>query len=251
MNSFAVIRYFNYRKNVSFTILKTFDRIKTAEKYACSLAKKDFGKDLVKGVSERWVYVDSVLSYDGYTKGDGYDQYVYTVIEIPEPEYSYESESDYNSDEESYVESDEDESDDDDDELKIKRQDNGKYEWGFDLTDFADTGDREEGAEKFQELLDMFNLTFSRESNGFIWTNFYDDDWTEDKDALMLITGNNPITGEYTKDYNGKRNRDSEKGYLSYVGVTCNSRQTLKNFIEEFRSKATYIKGESNAREYI
>jgi hypothetical protein len=249
MNSFAVIRYFNYRKEVSFTILKTFDSIKNADKYAFKSARDDFGEEVIEGVSERWVYVDSVLSHGGYTKGDGYDQYVYTVIEIPEPEYSYdsESESDYNSDEES------------DEELEIEVQDNGKYEWGFDLTDFNDyekaEDDETNGAEKFQELLDMFNLKLKikNESKHYIsiesaytWTN-YDDDWSEDKNALMLVTANNPITGEYMNN----KVKDKEVGYLSYVGVTCNSRETLKHFIEEFRAKASYIKGESNFREYI
>ena len=92
MNSFAAIRYFNYRKNVSFRILKTFDNLKNAEQYAFNLAKDEFGEELVEGVSEEWVEVNSVLSHEGYTKRTGYDQYVYTVIEIPE-EDRYELES--------------------------------------------------------------------------------------------------------------------------------------------------------------
>ena len=93
MNSFAAIRYFNYRKNVSFRILKTFDNIKNAEEYAFNLAKDEFGEELVEGVSgQEYVEVYSVLSHEGYTKEDGYDDYVYTVIEIPEQDrYDLES----------------------------------------------------------------------------------------------------------------------------------------------------------------
>jgi hypothetical protein len=233
---YATIRYFNYRKEVSFTILKTFNSFKNADKYALKCAQDDFGeKNVIEGVSEQWVYVNGEI--EGYTRGDGYDQFVYTVIEIPEAED--ESEYEYESDSE------------DESELNIKKQENGKYEWGFDLTDFNDDEERETGSMKFQELLDIFNLKLSKESSGFIWVNT-DDLWSTNKDALMLVTGNNPLTGEYTLNpYSGERDRQNEKGYLSYVGVTCNSRETLQHFIEEFRNRASYIKGESNVREYI
>lgn len=82
---YAVIRYFNYRKDISFKILKTFNSLDQADNYALKCAEDDFGEgDVVQGVAERRVYVDEV--YDGYTKGDGYDYYVYSVIEIPEAE---------------------------------------------------------------------------------------------------------------------------------------------------------------------
>jgi hypothetical protein len=82
---YAVIRYFNYRKEVSFKILKTFNDFEKADTYALKCAEDDFGEDaVVQGVSEKWVYVDDVM--DGYTKGNGYDQFVYTVIEFDEPE---------------------------------------------------------------------------------------------------------------------------------------------------------------------
>lgn len=94
---YAVIRYFNYRKGVSFTILRTFNSLKRADNYALKCAEDDFGKDeVVQGVAERRVDVDEV--FDGYTKGDGYDYYVYSVIEILEPE---DDESDSESEDES------------------------------------------------------------------------------------------------------------------------------------------------------
>jgi hypothetical protein len=132
--------------------------------------------------------------------------------------------------------------------LKIKQRNNGKYEWGFDLTDFNDEYDDDydendnTGALKFQELLDRFKLNLCTESDGsFRWSN---------KDAsLVLITGHNPITGEYFRNSFKEKER---KGYAGYVGVTCNSSIVLDNFVLEFRDKAGYIKDESrNRRNYI
>ena len=54
--------------------------------------------------------------------------------------------------------------------------------------------------------------------------------------------------------YRGERirfRRSNEKGYLSYVGVSCNSRDVLECFIREFRNNATEIKEESDRRDYI
>lgn len=82
---YAVVRYFNYRKNVSFTILKTFNSIGNADKYALRCAQDEFGeKEVVEGVMERWIDLDEEI--EGYTEGDGYDKFVFTVIEIPKPE---------------------------------------------------------------------------------------------------------------------------------------------------------------------
>lgn len=81
---YAVIRYFNYRKNVSFTILKTFNSLEKADEFALKCAENDFGKDVVQGVREKRVYVNEI--FDGYTKGDGYDQHVYSVIKFDQPE---------------------------------------------------------------------------------------------------------------------------------------------------------------------
>jgi hypothetical protein len=82
---YAVVRYFNFRKDVSFAVLKTFNDLTRADHYAKECAREDYDDDeLVTGVSEEWVYVDNVVP--GYTQGDGYDQFVYTVIELPEPD---------------------------------------------------------------------------------------------------------------------------------------------------------------------
>ena len=85
MKMYAVVRYFNYRKEVTFTILRMFDCLKRAERYAFDCAKGEFGEEVVEGVSERWVGIDDEV-IDGYTKGDGYDKFVYTVIQCPKLE---------------------------------------------------------------------------------------------------------------------------------------------------------------------
>lgn len=212
---YAVIRYFNYRKGVSFTILQTFNSLTRADHYALKRAEDEFGsKDVVQGVSERWVHVDEVI--DGYTKGDGYDQFVYSVIEFNGPEEEEIEEVTG---------------------FKIKKQKNGKYEWGFDLTDFNDDSGKNKGASKFQELLNKFEMELVSMKEGFMWEN---------EGSIVMVTANNPLTGKHHNIH-----REIEKGYLSYVGISCESPEILQEFINEFRKNASYIKEESNARQYI
>ena len=131
--------------------------------------------------------------------------------------------------------------------IKKYKDSNDMYEWGFDLTDFNDEETDGGGDDKFQELLNDFNLTLEDETNvkqdnrlgvPFEWSN-------RDK-SIILITSNNPITGE-----NFIRGRMNKSGSLDYVGVSCKSPRVLQRFINEFRKKASYIKGESNERIYI
>lgn len=80
---YAVIRWYNYRKNVSFKIVNTFVCLEKADSHALQCAEDEFGSEaVVQGVEQRVVNIDEV--YDGYTKGDGYDCAVYSVIRIPE-----------------------------------------------------------------------------------------------------------------------------------------------------------------------
>jgi hypothetical protein len=85
---YAVICYLNYRKDVSFSILKTFFSLIKAEKYALECAKEDAkenGDKVIKGVSDKWVDVgDEVI--EGYTTGNGYGVFVYSVIKLDDPE---------------------------------------------------------------------------------------------------------------------------------------------------------------------
>lgn len=228
---FAVVRYFNYRKNVSFKILKIFNSFKNADDYALRCAEDDFGdSNVVEGVRERWVYVDDAS--EGYTKGDGYDECVYTVMALPEAE-----------------DEDDTESIDSETEMPFMTNNRGEYEWGLDLTDFNEDEEQEDeeqeegekenaGARKFGELLQQYGLSLRGTDGKFVWSN--------EDGSLTLVTGNNPITGEY---YSSGRHK--ERGYLSYVGITSKSTEVLKSFLREIRNKATFIKGESNVREYI
>ncbi len=111
----------------------------------------------------------------------------------------------------------------------------GVYQWGFDLTDFNPNGQ-----EKFQDLIDDFGMEFVPDKERrFTWKNQAGD--------LRLFTVNNPITGLYHGDTTSR----AETGYLAYVGVECNSPNLLSTFLKAFREHATFIKEESNAREYI
>jgi hypothetical protein len=272
---YAVVCYFNYRKDVSFSILKTFYNFKNADNYAFKCAQNDFGNDVEKGVSQQWVNVDDEI--DGYTTGDGYGQHVYTIMYIPEPEDTPDkSESDVENEIESVandvknikIENEIDQ----ETQMEFKKQENGKYEWGFDLTDFNDNDDDNDndndndndddddndndndnddyydeeekkennGVIKFKQLLNKFDLKYygvGKDETGFVWKN----------KKITLVTCNNPISGVYYY----LENRPNEKGYLSYVGVSCDDLKDLKEFIKEIRSKATFIKEEANGRIYI
>jgi hypothetical protein len=126
-----------------------------------------------------------------------------------------------------------------DDETKFNFQKKDRYyEWGFDLTDFNEE-DEEIGIRKFKELLNRFNISDKAiETSGFEWRN--------KDESIIIVTANNPITGEYIGSC-----RDNEKGYLSYVGISCEKLDILKLIISEFRIRATFIKDEHNARIFI
>jgi hypothetical protein len=68
----------------------------------------------------------------------------------------------------------------------------------------------------------------------------------ENNGSIVMVTANNPITGESCIN-----RHEAVKGYLSFVGISCDSPKLLQEFINEFRQKASYIKGESNCREYV
>jgi hypothetical protein len=114
----------------------------------------------------------------------------------------------------------------------------GVYQWGFDLTDFNPNG-----KEKFQDLLDDFGMEFvPDEERQFTWKNKAGD--------LRLFTANNPFTGMHV-GASGTSCYGVQTGYLSYVGVECNSPNLLSTFLRAFREHASYIKEESNARVYV
>lgn len=82
---YAVVSYYNYRKEVSFTILKIFNSLDKAKDTALSMAKDEFGDEITDEVLEKWVDVKGEV-INGYTTNDGFGEYVYTVVEIPDVE---------------------------------------------------------------------------------------------------------------------------------------------------------------------
>ena len=119
----------------------------------------------------------------------------------------------------------------------------GLYEWSFDLTAFND--DEQDGVDRFKELLSIFGLEYAEPSilqvdcDKFVWISNKEDAY------LKLVTCNNPITGQ---DGFSPNSPHREKGYLSYVGVESGSEVVLREFLQEFRKRATFIKQEANGR---
>lgn len=117
--------------------------------------------------------------------------------------------------------------------------------WGFDLTSFI-------SAESFENILTEMGLPlkakrararddFDRKTplnqRPFVWK----------RPGLRLVTGNNPITGDY---YNSAR-RPNEKGYASYIGIEGNATAVHK-LVKLIKERADYIKDESeNASHFI
>ena len=76
--------------------------------------------------------------------------------------------------------------------------------------------------------------------------------WEWKCNGIMIVTGNNPITGEYhSRNKDGKPMRKSEKNYASYIGVEGKPELVAKA-VELIKAQAAYIKKESpGRRDYI
>ena len=83
---YAVIKYFNYRKDVSVEILQIHHKRSRALTSMDSYAEKHFGKGakLVDDIQDEWVYMKDLI--DLRTIETGYDRWVFAVIELPEIE---------------------------------------------------------------------------------------------------------------------------------------------------------------------
>ena len=80
---YGVVKYLNYRKEVSFEIIKTFSNLCQAKYCAFDYAVEEFGEDNIsEGVIHSYVWINNVSEI--YTTENGYDQYVFTVINIPD-----------------------------------------------------------------------------------------------------------------------------------------------------------------------
>lgn len=96
---------------------------------------------------------------------------------------------------------------------------------GFDLTDFG-------SAENFKAVLAALELPeiASRTGdkvNAFVFKN----------DQIEIVTGNNPITGEYRGT-----DRPHEIGYASYIGIEGDA-AAVRKAISAIEKHSTYIKG--------
>jgi hypothetical protein len=110
----------------------------------------------------------------------------------------------------------------------------GKRQHGFDLTDFKNGG--------FQKVLKALGIRPKAQegrSSGWEWKG----------NGILIVTGNDPITGEYYSQSSIKRK--NEKNYASYIGVEGDSKK-VDLAVELIRKYATYIKKEDpKRRSYI
>ena len=101
----------------------------------------------------------------------------------------------------------------------------------FDLTDFKSGG--------FQKVLRDLGIKPKAKAGKLGW------EWKGN--GILIVTGNNPITGEYfTAQHGGKYTvkRKKEKNYASYIGVE-GSPDLVKHAVDLIKHYSTYIKGES------
>jgi hypothetical protein len=92
MTLFAVIKYFNYRKEMFMEIINIYDNFESADKKAKYYAKRysqqyntaDDKVEVVNKVDDD--YLDMKQAIVKYTIFDGFDHMVYGVVELPEKE---------------------------------------------------------------------------------------------------------------------------------------------------------------------
>ena len=105
-----------------------------------------------------------------------------------------------------------------------------KAQHGFDLTDFKRNG--------FKQVLKALKIKpkaeHSDKSGG---------SWSWKGNGILIVTGNNPITGEYAVE--GRRK--NEKDYASYMGVEGKP-ELVQQAVELIHKWASYIKDESPGR---
>ena len=100
---------------------------------------------------------------------------------------------------------------------------------GFDLTDFKPGS--------FKKILKLLKIKpkaqLDRNESGWEWKG----------NGILIVTGNNPITGEF---YNPKL-RKNEKNYASYIGVEGKP-DMVETAVELIRQYSSYVKNESPGR---
>ena len=115
----------------------------------------------------------------------------------------------------------------------------GKRQHGFDLTDFKSNG--------FQKVLKGVGIRQKEGKDG------RSSGWEWKGSGILIVTGNDPITGEYFSSSTGRSpiKRKAEKNYASYMGVEGKS-ELVDKAVELIKKYATYIKNEDpKRRSYI
>jgi hypothetical protein len=107
---------------------------------------------------------------------------------------------------------------------------------GFDLTDF-----KPGGFKRFLKALGI-PMVAKGSSTGVKWSDGRSFFW-RNKD-IIIITGNNPITGQYRDE--GRRK--PEKNYASYVGIEARTQELMDKVVKLFKQNTSYRKGESKGR---
>ena len=103
---------------------------------------------------------------------------------------------------------------------------------GFDLTDFKPNG--------FQKVLKALKIRpkakLDRNESGWEWKG----------NGILIVTGNDPITGKYASSYSGKSSvkRKDEKNYASYIGIE-GTPDMVETAVELIRQYSSYVKNES------
>jgi len=101
---------------------------------------------------------------------------------------------------------------------------------GFDLTDFKRNG--------FKQLLKALKIKpkaqLVKNESGWGWKG----------NGILIVTGNNPLTGEYAS---AAVKRKNEKDYASYIGIEGKP-ELVKQAVELVHKWASYIKNESPGR---
>jgi len=104
--------------------------------------------------------------------------------------------------------------------------------WGFDLTDMR-------SAAAWANVLRVAGVNNEpvRTAQGWVWKG----------SGMVIVTGNNPVTGEYYRD----GLRQNEVGYASSIGVEGNPDRVML-VVKAIRKNALYIKDESpKVRDFI
>tara|TARA_Y100000593_G_C4293722_1_gene329543 strand:+ start:502 stop:909 length:408 start_codon:yes stop_codon:yes gene_type:complete len=117
----------------------------------------------------------------------------------------------------------------------VRMLNEGRRQYGFDLTDFKPNG--------FQKVLKGLGIRQKKGEEG------RSSGWEWKGRGILIVTGNDPITGEYKS--NSKIKRKAEKNYASYIGLEGDSKMVEKA-VELIHKYASYIKNEDpKRRSYI